>query len=136
MRYRAHASSATTVSSRIPTRVALWLLDNQRLGQTTGAKRLAGRLLKQPARDGVVVAQSRLGQLLCCECEARRDRRIGEQLLRMAARAGDGQAQLELGRLLTRPDHYEPDQARHWLRLAATGGSQEARQLLKVLPAS
>ncbi|MFC3607467.1 sel1 repeat family protein [Stutzerimonas tarimensis] len=124
-----------TVSFRLPTRVALWLLDHQRLGKTAGAKRIAGRLLKQPALEGEVVAQSRLGQLLCCECETQRDRRIGLQLLRLAARAGDCQAQLELGRLHCRPNHYEPGQARHWLQAAATRGSKEARQLLKALPA-
>jgi TPR repeat protein len=54
-------------------------------------------LLKQPARDGVVAAQSRLGQLMCRECGNARDRRIGHDLLRQAARAGDLRAQKELG---------------------------------------
>lgn len=80
-------------------RVALWLLDNPRLGRTSTVKRFAGRLLKQPARRGVVVAQSRLGQLLCRDCGNNRDRRIGLELLRQAARAGDRRAQVELGRL-------------------------------------
>jgi TPR repeat protein len=54
-------------------------------------------LLKQPAREGVVAAQSRLGQLMCRECGNARDRRIGQDLLRQAARAGDLRAQQELG---------------------------------------
>ena len=70
-------------------RVAEWLLDNPRLGESPSVKHLAGRLLKQPAREGVVAAQSRLGQLMCRECGNARDRRIGQDLLRQAARAGD-----------------------------------------------
>ncbi|HAF94269.1 MAG TPA: hypothetical protein DCG67_21235, partial [Pseudomonas sp.] len=68
-------------------RMAMWLLDSPRLGQADGIKRIAGRLLKQPARDGVVAAQSRLGRLLCRDCDGNRDRRIGLELLRQAARA-------------------------------------------------
>lgn len=122
-----------TTTPQLSTRVAVWLLDSQRLGHTPGAKRLAGKLLKQPAREGEVVAQSRLGRLLCQDCDSPRDRRVGVQFLRQAARAGDCQAQLELGRLLTRPEHFRPLQARHWLKLASGHGSQEARQLLKRL---
>jgi len=91
--------------SRLPMRVALWLLDSPRLGHATSVKRFAGNLLKQPARLGCVQAQSRLGQLLCRDCGSHRDRRIGFELLRQAARAGDCQAQLELGRLLSPPHH-------------------------------
>ena len=80
-------------------RVALWLLDSPRLGQTPSVKRIAGNLLKQPARKGCVQAQSRLGQLLCRDCGNTRDRRIGYELLRQAVRAGDRSAQLELERL-------------------------------------
>jgi TPR repeat protein len=47
----------------------------------------------------VVVAQSRLGQMLCRDCGNARDRRIGHELLRQAARAGDRRAQLEYARL-------------------------------------
>lgn len=94
------SSSATRPgSSRLPMRVALWLLDSPRLGQTPSVKRIAGNLLKQPARKGCVQAQSRLGQLLCRDCGNTRDRRIGYELLRQAARAGDRSAQLELERL-------------------------------------
>lgn len=77
----------------LPLKVALWLLDQPRLGKTRGARQLAGNLLKAPARQGVVEAQSRLGRLLCLECGNSRDRRIGIELLRQAARAGDPQAQ-------------------------------------------
>src|SRR5690606_14341259 len=77
----------------LPLKVALWLLDQPRIGQARSIKRLAGNLLKAPARQGVVEAQSRLGQLLCMECGSPRDRRIGIELLRQAARAGDPQAQ-------------------------------------------
>lgn len=80
-------------------RVALWLLDRPRLGQAPSIKRIAGNLLKQPARKGYVQAQSRLGQLLCRDCGNTRDRRIGLELLRQAARAGDHGAQQELDRL-------------------------------------
>ena len=77
----------------------MWLLDSPRLGQSSNIKHFAGRLLKQPAREGVVAAQSRLGQLLCRECGKARDRRIGHDLLRSAARAGDRRAQRELGQV-------------------------------------
>ncbi|MBA1274387.1 tetratricopeptide repeat protein [Stutzerimonas azotifigens] len=113
--------------------MAMWLLDSQRLGQTDSVKRIAGRLLKQPAREGVVEAQSRLGRLLCRDCDSKRDRRIGFELLRQAARAGDRQAQFELGQLYAQPRHHEPAQARHWLELAAAQGSSEARLLLNRL---
>ncbi|WKV97798.1 sel1 repeat family protein [Pseudomonas sp. B21128] len=84
---------------RFSVRVAEWLLDSPRLSESHNAKHLAGRLLKQPAREGVVAAQSRLGQLMCRECGNARDRRIGQDLLRQAARAGDQRAQVELGLL-------------------------------------
>lgn len=77
---------------KLPLRVALWLLDQPRIGQAMSVKRFAGHLLKTPARQGVVQAQARLGQLLCSDCDNPRDRRIGMQLLRQAARAGDRQA--------------------------------------------
>ncbi|AIG05414.1 hypothetical protein HZ99_25695 [Pseudomonas fluorescens] len=80
-------------------KVALWLLDNPRIGDNPNIKHFAGRLLKQPAREGVVVAQSRLGLLMCRECGNARDRRIGHDLLRQAARAGDLGAQRELGQI-------------------------------------
>jgi len=114
-------------------RVALWLLDSPRLGHASSVKRFAGGLLKQPAMQGVVQAQSRLGKLLCRDCGNPRDRRIGLELLRQAARAGDMRAQLELGELLSLPRSSEPQQARHWLELAAGQGSVEARKLLKQL---
>ena len=115
---------------RLPLRLALWLLDRPRLGHHASVKRLAGRLLKQPARQGVVIAQSRLGQLLCRDCGNARDRRIGLELLRQAARSGDLRAQLELGRHYCQPRQREPLQARHWLELAAAQGSHEATRLL------
>jgi hypothetical protein len=87
----------------LPVRVALWLLDRPRLGQAVRVKQFAGRLLKQPARQGVVLAQSRLGQLLCRDCGNPRDRRIGLELLRQAARAGHRPAQLELAQLSRQP---------------------------------
>lgn len=118
---------------RLPTRVALWLLDSPRLGDAPSIKRFAGRLLKQPALQGVVPAQTRLGQLLCRDCGNPRDRRMGFELLRQAARAGDVSAQLELGQLYSQSRHNEPKQARHWLELAAGQGSLEAQQLLKQL---
>ncbi|WNF48510.1 sel1 repeat family protein [Pseudomonas sp. SG20056] len=124
---------ASTSVPRLPTRVALWLLDSPRLGNAPSVKRFAGRLLKQPALQGVVQAQSRLGQMLCRDCGNPRDRRIGFELLRQAARAGDMGAQLELGQLYSQPRNNEPQQARHWLELAAGQGSLEARQLLKQL---
>jgi len=124
---------ASTSVPRLPTRVALWLLDSPRLGNAPSVKRFAGRLLKQPALQGVVQAQSRLGQMLCRDCGNPRDRRMGFELLRQAARAGDMGAQLELGQLYSQPRNNEPQQARHWLELAAGQGSPEARQLLKQL---
>ncbi|AJO79998.1 MULTISPECIES: hypothetical protein [Pseudomonas] len=91
--------SSVTESKRFSLRVAMWLLDSPRLGDNRNVKHFAGRLLKQPAREGVVAAQSRLGQLMCRECGNARDRRIGHDLLRQAARAGDRQAQRELGQI-------------------------------------
>jgi TPR repeat protein len=123
----------STPVTRLPTRVALWLLDSPRLGHAASVKRFAGRLLKQPALQGVVQAQSRLGQMLCRDCGNPRDRRMGFELLRQAARAGDMNAQLELGQLYSQPRTCEPQQARHWLELAAGQGSLEAQQLLKQL---
>ncbi len=99
---RAYSPLSTQASPPRPglsLRVALWLLDHPHLGHTPSAKRFAGRLLKQPALQGVVLAQSRLGQLLCRDCGNQRDRRIGQELLRQAARAGDLRAQQELNRL-------------------------------------
>ncbi|MFZ6048603.1 sel1 repeat family protein [Pseudomonas sp. CR3202] len=105
MKYRVPADTASSPQT-LPTRVALWLLDNPRLGQAPSVKRFAGQLLKQPAREGVVAAQSRLGQMLCRDCGNQRDRRIGLDMLRQAARAGDRRAQLELSRLLSSlPQH-------------------------------
>ncbi|WP_042552125.1 MULTISPECIES: sel1 repeat family protein [Pseudomonas] len=121
------------VRAQVPVRVAAWLLDSPRLGHAPSVKRIAGRLLKQPARQGVVQAQSRLGQMLCRDCDNTRDRRIGVELLRQAARAGDGAAQLELGRLYCQPRTLESHQARHWLELAALQGQSEARDLLRRL---
>lgn len=127
------ASPSASSSKRFSLKVALWLLDSPRLGDRPSVKHLAGRMLKQPARQGVVVAQSRLGQMLCRDCGNARDRRIGHELLRQAARAGDRRAQLEYGRLC---QHSEPEQARYWFELAAGQGSQEARRLLRqLLPA-
>ncbi|AXA57438.1 sel1 repeat family protein [Pseudomonas thivervalensis] len=91
--------SRVTPPKRISMRVAEWLLDNPRLGDSPSVKHLAGRLLKQPAREGVVAAQSRLGQLMCRECGNARDRRIGHDLLRQAARAGDDSARRALGEI-------------------------------------
>ncbi|WP_426133897.1 sel1 repeat family protein [Pseudomonas sp. PWP3-1b2] len=88
-----------TAPERLFLKVAVWLLDSPRLGQHTNVKHFAGRLLKQPARHGVVAAQSRLGELMCRECGNARDRRIGHDLLRLAARAGDRRAQRELGQV-------------------------------------
>ena len=90
--------SAVSEPRRFSLKVALWLLDNPRLGDKPQVKHFAGRLLKQPARQGVVVAQSRLGQLMCRECGSARDQRIGHELLRQAARAGDLVAQQELNK--------------------------------------
>jgi len=122
------ASPSLPSPKRFSLKVALWLLDSPRLGDKPSVKHLAGRMLKQPARQGVVVAQSRLGQMLCRDCGNARDRRIGHELLRQAARAGDRRAQLEFGRLC---QAQEPEQARYWLELAAGQGSQEARRLLR-----
>ena len=83
---------------RFSLRVAIWLLDNPRLGANPSVKHVAGHLLKQPARQGVVLAQSRLGQLMCRDCGSARDQRIGHELLRQAARAGDRAAQQELSK--------------------------------------
>ncbi|MGE8155038.1 sel1 repeat family protein [Pseudomonas vancouverensis] len=88
---------AVSPTKRFSMRVAEWLLDSPRLGDKPQVKHIAGRLLKLPAREGVVAAQSRLGQLMCRECDNARDRRIGQDLLRQAARAGDRRAQRELG---------------------------------------
>lgn len=117
-------------ANRLPVRLAFWLLDRPHLGHRDSIKHFAGRLLKQPARQGVVAAQSRLGQLLCRDCGNARDRRIGLELLRQAARAGDVRAQVELGRAYCQPRQREPQQARHWLELAAAQGSHEAARLL------
>ncbi len=93
MKFREAASGEpAALRPKLPLRVALWLLDQPRIGQTMSVKRIAGHLLKTPARQGVVQAQARLGQLLCSDCDNQRDRRIGMQLLRQAARAGDRQA--------------------------------------------
>ena len=103
MKFRSVSVSATstppsiTPPKRLSMRVAEWLLDSPSLGENPNVKHFAGRLLKQPAREGVVAAQSRLGQLMCRECGNARDRRIGQELLRSAARAGDRRAQQELG---------------------------------------
>jgi TPR repeat protein len=103
LRGKPHASSAASSplppNKRFSLKVALWLLDSPRLGDKPSVKHLAGRMLKQPARQGVVVAQSRLGQMLCRDCGNARDRRIGHELLRQAARAGDQRAQQEYARL-------------------------------------
>ncbi|WP_122665854.1 tetratricopeptide repeat protein [Pseudomonas viridiflava] len=125
--------AVTSEPVRLSLRVALWLLDNPRLSQKPSIKHFAGRLLKQPARSGVVVAQSRLGQILCKDCGNTRDRRIGHELLRQAARAGDCSAQFEYGRLCAQAPINEPQQARHWLELASAKGSQDARHLLRQL---
>lgn len=90
---------APPAPKRFSLKVALWLLDNPRLGDNANVKHLAGRLLKQPARRGVVEAQTRLGQLLCRDCGTARDRRIGQEMLRQAARAGDDQARQLLEQL-------------------------------------
>lgn len=126
-------TTVPSAGSPLPVRMAVWLLDSERLGRAVGVKRIAGRLLKQPAREGVIEAQSRLGQLLCRDCDSQRDRRIGFELLRQAARAGDCQAQLELGRLYCQPQHREPAKARLWLEQAAAQGSQDAARWLRRL---
>ncbi|MGY2222902.1 sel1 repeat family protein [Pseudomonas gingeri] len=92
-------SSSNTISTepkRFSLRIALWLLDSPSLGHNPSVKHFAGRLLKQPAREGVVLAQRRLGQLMCRDCGSARDQRIGHELLRQAARAGDPVARREL----------------------------------------
>ncbi len=129
-----HATAeSASARPRLPMRVAIWLLDNSRLGDAPSVKRFAGHLLKQPARQGVVLAQSRLGQLLCRDCGNTRDRRMGVDMLRQAARAGDRRAQLELGRFYSQPQINESQQARHWLESATMQGSQEAKHLLSRL---
>jgi TPR repeat protein len=105
MKFRTPSDSSSSKTSpaappkRFSMRVAEWLLDSPRLGENPNVKHIAGRLLKQPAREGIVAAQSRLGQLMCRECGNARDRRIGHDLLRQAARAGDVRAQQELVRI-------------------------------------
>lgn len=106
MKFRTNSSSVTPYGSpaeapkkRFSLRVAIWLLDNPRLGTNPSIKHVAGHLLKQPARQGVVLAQSRLGQLMCRDCGSKRDQRIGQALLRNAARAGDESAQQELNKI-------------------------------------
>ncbi|ORL48948.1 hypothetical protein B7H18_24755 [Pseudomonas putida] len=108
-KHLASPAASTPPSERFSLKVALWLLDSPRLCDKPQVKHLAGRLLKQPARQGVVVAQSRLGQMLCRDCGNARDRRIGHELLRQAARAGDRRAQLEYARLCQQND---PDQGK------------------------
>ncbi len=125
-----HGVPDTAPGKRFTLKVALWLLDSPHLGSKPRIKHLAGRLLKQPARQGIVVAQSRLGQMLCHECGSARDRRMGHELLRQAARSGDPQAQFEYGRLCADAPDPAPERARHWLELAAAQGSPEARHLL------
>ena len=105
MKFRTATSSATRSSTspaapkRFSWRIAVWLLDNPHLGAKSSVKHVAGHLLKQPARQGVVLAQSRLGQLMCRDCGSSRDQRIGHELLRQAARAGDRVAQQELSKI-------------------------------------
>jgi TPR repeat protein len=96
---KSSAPAAPAAPKRFTLKVALWLLDSPRLGHKVNVKHLAGRMLKQPAREGVVVAQSRLGQLMCRDCGNARDQRIGQELLRQAARAGDAGAQTALSDL-------------------------------------
>ena len=104
MKFRTATSSVTRPNTsteapkRFSLRVAIWLLDNPRLSASPSVKHVAGHLLKQPARQGVVLAQSRLGQLMCRVCGSARDQRIGHELLRQAARAGDRLAQQELNK--------------------------------------
>ena len=105
MKFRTPSPSVTSSNKsaappkRFSLRVALWLLDSPRLGENANIKQVAGHLLKHPARQGVVLAQSRLGQLMCRDCGNARDRRIGHELLRQAARAGDSLAQQELNKI-------------------------------------
>ncbi|SNS81152.1 hypothetical protein SAMN05444352_115136 [Pseudomonas japonica] len=114
MKFRGRSSDSNPPSKAISQpaglslKVALWLLDNPRLGDKPRIKHFAGRLLKQPAREGVVVAQSRLGQMLCRDCGNARDRRIGHELLRQAARAGDLHAQREYERLCSQSEVNPP----------------------------
>ncbi len=99
-----HTSSGhSRALARLPLYVAGWLLDSPVLGQFLLARRVAGHLLKRPARAGIVPAQSRLGLLLCQDCKGRRDRRIGWHLLQQAARAGDRRALRALGHLPVQP---------------------------------
>ena len=95
----ARSNTPPEAPKRFSLRIAVWLLDNPRLGANPSVKHVAGHLLKQPARQGVVLAQSRLGQLMCRDCGSARDQRIGHELLRQAARAGDRLAQLELNKI-------------------------------------
>ncbi len=118
MKFRGKPLASPVVASSAPAprrfslKVALWLLDSPSLGDKPQIKHIAGHLLKQPAREGVVVAQSRLGQMLCRDCGNARDRRIGHELLRQAARAGDQRAQLEYARLFeTDAAKQAPDRA-------------------------
>ncbi|WP_263138529.1 sel1 repeat family protein [Pseudomonas sp. RIT-PI-AD] len=83
----------------LPLRVALWLLDDSPFGEAASVKKIAGHLLRQPARRGVVQAQSRLGRLLCHEAADICARRRGQELLRQAARAGDSPARHALDQL-------------------------------------
>jgi TPR repeat protein len=126
-------SAPVTRFHHLSTWLALRMLDSRSLGQRVSTKRLAGRLLKQPALQGLIPAQRRLGQLLCRDCGNPRDRRMGFELLRQAARTGDRLAQLELGQLYSHPRTNEPQQARYWLELAAAQGCTEACALLKQL---
>ena len=133
MKLRAGYSSASLSDStrvRLPVRVASWLLVRPLLGQTQSAKRVAGHLLKQPARQGVVLAQSRLGQLLCRDCGNSRDRRIGLDLLRQAARAGDPLAQLEFGRPCGGAGRGGEERARGGRGQPAARGARGAPRLL------
>ncbi|MFP3514623.1 sel1 repeat family protein [Pseudomonas sp. SIMBA_077] len=95
----ARSNTSPSAPKRFSLRIAVWLLDNPHLGAKPSIKQVAGHLLKQPARKGVVLAQSRLGQLMCRDCGSSRDQRIGQELLRQAARAGDRVAQQELSKI-------------------------------------
>ncbi|RJG10027.1 sel1 repeat family protein [Pseudomonas cavernicola] len=120
-------TAPVSVRPRLPLRPAFQVVGQ--LGHVASVKCFAVRLLKLPARQSVVVAQSRLGQLLCRDCGNTRGRRIGLELLHQAARAGGRRVQLELGRLYSQPRQHEPQQARHWLEQAAA----EAKRLLNNL---
>lgn len=87
---------ASLSRDRLSLHLAGWLLDSSRLGRSQTVQGLAGRLLKRPARRGLVEAQRRLGLLLCLHCGGQRDRRIGQELLRQAARSGDPRARQAL----------------------------------------